>query len=495
MDLAGFLVQQGILTRDAVARALAAARDGDVASAALRLGLADEGALVRGLASAHECPGVDLSRSVVPCANLDAVAADFCLERRLLPVTVGRSEIALAMANPEDVAVADEVRFVAGRKVLRYAAVGLAVERALAGLARAREQRAAVWRGPAAPVLPDPASGWAALVKPDERALPSVELPEADEKMELLGTAEAMTPFEAAPTPAAPPARGPGEGWRPQPRPAAGAPRLEPAEPPTVRLDGSAAGKVALVADDDPEVLKLVSALLGKLGCVVLQAANGRQALETVREARPDLVLLDAMMPGMHGFEVCRAIKKDPALRQVPVILCSAIYRGSAGEDAQIAFGADAFVEKPFRLEELSRVVKVALLGAAAEGPEERAAREEAERAWRAAAQALAAGKAAEALELARWSCTRDPRSAEGHYYLGHALSRLGHLLEAVAAYDRSAELRPDVDAAHQCLAQTYEKLGFQKSARESWSRAIEACRDPERKKAMQARLVSLLGL
>ena len=495
MDLAGFLVQQGILTRDAVARALAAARDGDVASAALRLGLADEGALVRGLASAHECPGVDLSRSVVPCANLDAVAADFCLERRLLPVTVGRSEIALAMANPEDVAVADEVRFVAGRKVLRYAAVGLAVERALAGLARAREQRAAVWRGPAAPVLPDPASGWAALVKPDERVLPSVELPEADEKMELLGTAEAMTPFEAAPTPAAPPARGPGEGWRPQPRPAAGAPRLEPAEPPTVRLDGSAAGKVALVADDDPEVLKLVSALLGKLGCVVLQAANGRQALETVREARPDLVLLDAMMPGMHGFEVCRAIKKDPALRQVPVILCSAIYRGSAGEDAQIAFGADAFVEKPFRLEELSRVVKVALLGAAAEGPEERAAREEAERAWRAAAQALAAGKAAEALELARWSCTRDPRSAEGHYYLGHALSRLGHLLEAVAAYDRSAELRPDVDAAHQCLAQTYEKLGFQKSARESWSRAIEACRDPERKKAMQARLVSLLGL
>lgn len=503
MDLAAFLVQQGILTRDAVARALAAARDGDVASAALRLGLADEGALVRGLASAHECPGVDLSRSVIPCANLDAVAADFCLERRLLPVTVGRSEIALAMANPEDVALADEVRFVAGRKVLRYAAVGLAVERALAGLSRAREQRAAVWRGPAAPVLPDPASGWAALVKPDERVLPSVELPEADEKMELLGAGEAVTPFEQAPAPAArapaaPAAREPGAGWRAQPRPAASAaarPAPEPAEPPTVRLDGGAAGKVALVADDDPEVLKLVAALLGKLGCVVLEAANGRQALETVREARPDLVLLDAMMPGMHGFEVCRAIKKDPELRQVPVILCSAIYRGSAGEDAQIAFGADAFVEKPFRLEELTRVVKVALLGAAAEGPDERAAREEAERAWRAAAQALAAGKDAEALGLARQACNRDPRSAEAHYYLGHVLSRMGHLLEAVAAYDRSAELRPDVDAAHQCLAQTYEKLGFQKSAREAWSRAIEACRDPERKKAMQARLMVLLGL
>ena len=142
MDLAAALARLGILTRDGVARALAEARDGDVASAALRLGLADEASLVRGLAAAHECPGVDLSRSVIPCANLDAIAPDFCLERRLLPVTVGRTEIALAMANPEDVGLADEVRFVTGRKVLRYVAVGLSVERALAGLGRAREQRA-----------------------------------------------------------------------------------------------------------------------------------------------------------------------------------------------------------------------------------------------------------------------------------------------------------------------------------------------------------------
>jgi CheY-like chemotaxis protein len=496
MDVAAALVQQGILTRDGAARARAAARDGDVASAALRLGLADETALVRGLAAVHECPGVDLSRSVVPCANLDSVAADFCLERRVLPVTVGRTEIALAMADPEDVALADEVRFVAGRKVLRYAAVGLSIERALAGLARAREQRAQVWRGPSSPVLPDPMAGWAAVVKPDERAHPAVELPEAEEKMELLAAGEVMSPFQGSPEPPVRPSR---TEFRPQPRarPAAPLPPVEPEEEeeaPTVRITGDASGKTVLAADDDPEVLKLLAALLGKLGCVVLEAPNGQLALEMAREARPDLILLDAMMPGMHGFEVCRAIKKDPALRGTPVILCSAIYRGTAGEDAQIAFGADAFVEKPFRIDELMRVVKVGLLGAAAETPEERAERAESEKAWRASAQALAAGKDAEALELARQACARDPRSAEAHYYLGHALSRQGQLLEAVAAYDRSAELRPDVDAAHQCLAQSYEKLGFRKSAREAWSRAIDACKDAERKKAMQVRLLSLLG-
>ncbi|MBI5069955.1 MAG: response regulator [Deltaproteobacteria bacterium] len=487
MDLAAALVREGVLAPEAVSRALAAARDGDVASAALRLGICDEGALVRGLARAFECPGVDLSRSVLPGANLEVIAPDFCRERKVIPVTVGRSEIVLAMSDPDDLTLADEVRFVTGRKVLRHAAVALSIERALAGLAKARDTGQPAWRGAAAPALPDPTTGWAAIVKPGERTPPAVDLPDAPEKMELISASELVTPFQPPPQPPGPaPRRKLPEAPPPDPR---------AAEVPTVRLSGNAAGKVALVADDDREVLKLLSAVLTRLGCVVLEAQNGRQALEMARSARPDLVVLDAMMPGMHGFEVCRAIKGDRDLRAVPVILCSAIYRGTVGEDAQIAFGADAFVEKPFRVDDLTRVVKVALLGAgAAETPEERLMKADAERSWRAAAEALAAGKEVDAISWARAACQKDPRSAEAHYYLGHALSRQGQLYEAVAAYERAAELRPDVDAAHQCLAQTYERLGFQKSARESWARAIESCKDPARKKAMQARLMSLLG-
>jgi CheY-like chemotaxis protein len=489
VDLAAALVQEGVLAPEAVARALAAARDGDVASAALRLGLADEAALVRGLARAWECPAVDLSRCVVPTRNLEVVPPDFCAERKVLPITVGRGEIVLAMADPDDASLADEVRFVTGRKVLRHAVVAASLERVLPALVRAREQGAPAWRGPGAPILPDPASGWAAVLTPGERPLPAVEVPEADERMELVAASEMVTPFEAV-APAAPPPRAApqaGAAAAPVPAGAAGAP--------TQRLSGAAAGRVALVADDDPEVLRLVAAVLGKLGCVVLQAANGRQALELVREARPDLVVLDAMMPGMHGFEVCRAIKSDRDLARTSVILCSAVYRGTVGEDAQIAFGADAFVEKPFRLDELSRVARVALLGSSAEEPEEKAARVEGERAWRAAAQALSEGNDADALQWARAAAQKDPRSAEAHYYLGHALTRLNHLYEAVAAYERAAELRSDVDAAWQCLAQTYERLGFQKSAREAWARAVETCKDPARKKAMQARLLTLLGV
>ena len=89
----------------------------------------------------------------------------------------------------------------------------------------------------------------------------------------------------------------------------------------------------------------------------------------------------------------------------------------------------------------------------------------------------------------------KDDLSPEAQYYLGHALARQGLLFEAAAAYSRAAELRPDVDAAHQYLAQTYEQLGFQRSAREAWARAMETCKDERRRKAMQARLMTLLGL
>jgi CheY-like chemotaxis protein len=507
-DLSRVLVQAGVLSSEDAGRASKAAHGGDVASAALELRLADEAALVRGMARAYECPGIDLSRSAIPVAWLDAAGgAEFCRDHRVLPVNVGRSELALAMANPDDLAAADEVRFLTGKKILRYAAVGTAIVRALDGLESARAAGHPAWRGEDAPAIPDPAGAHAAVVKPSD-PIASVELPEADDTMELVGIADVMEPFQSsAPilarkpgsAPAQPPARA---AAPPQPPAAAARPAAAPAAPAaapgdhgTVRLEGLAIGKVALVADDDPEVRQLVATVLSKMGCVVLQAPDGLVALEMVRDAAPDLVVLDAMMPGMHGFEVCRTIKGDRALRATRVVLCSAIYRGTVGTDAQLAFGADAFVEKPFRLDELTRVFKVALVGpAAAETSEERTAREEATPLWRAAAEALTGERPGEASELARRAVAKDPWSAEAHFYLGHSLVKLGQLFEAVAAYERSAELRPDIDASYQCLAQAYEKLGFQKSAREAWTRALETSKDPAKKKVIQARIVKLLG-
>jgi len=489
-DMAAALVRQGVLSPDAASRALAAARDGDVASAALRLGLADENTLVRALAKANGCPGVDLSRSVVPLRNLEVVAADFCRERRVLPVSVGRSEVVLAMIDPEDYAAADEVRYTTGRKVLRYVALGAAMTRVLDGLSQARARGSPGWRGENAPALPDPGAAWVGVVKPTETGLPgggaSVDLPaEEGEEMVLVGLAESLSEVQAT-TPGATEAK-------PAARPV---PAALGREDPTVRVEGLGVGKLVLVADDDAETRQLIARILEGLGCTVLHAANGRAALDVVRQARPDMVVLDAMMPVLHGFEVCRAVKGDAALRKIRVVLCSAVYRGTVGEDAKTAFGADAFLEKPFRMEEANRVFRVALVGtAAAESAEEKSRREAAATDWRAGSKAVSEGRLDEAVQLCRRAAETDPFSAEAHYYLGHALSRQGMLFEAVAAFERASELRPDADSAHQCLAQLLERLGFQRSARQAWAQAIETCKDAERRKAMQARLLKLLAL
>ena len=84
-------------------------------------------------------------------------------------------------------------------------------------------------------------------------------------------------------------------------------------------------------------------------------AAAARAALALVRERRPPLLVLDAMMPGLHGFDVCAAVKRDPALSGTRVVFCSAVYRGTVAEDARIAFGADGCIQKRFRLREQPR--------------------------------------------------------------------------------------------------------------------------------------------
>src|SRR5512138_3171922 len=485
-DLAAHLVRAGVLAPAAAARALAAARDGDVGSAALRLGLATEAALARALADVHGCPAVDLSRSVVPCANLHVVPAELCRQRRVLPVSVTRNELVLAMADPDDHALADEVRFVTGRNVLRYAAVPAALERTLDAVAREAARGAPAWRGPQAPALPDPAAAWVGVVH-GAKLEQGIDLPEITSTMELVGVADAVdaTPF-SAPSPAR-------RERAPEHAPAPAPPAADAGEK-TVRLVGLGAGRLALVADSSAPDREEAAALLASVGCTVLQAANGRAALDLVREARPDLVLVEALLPMTPGFEVCRAVKGDPVLRGTPVVLTSAVHRGTVAADARAAFGADAFLEKPWRDEEVVRTARRLLLGGAPD-PAEEAARAAAARAWQEGARLLQAGRVDEAIALLREATAKDDLSPEAHYYLGVALARQGILFEAAAAFGRAAELRPDVDVAHQVLARTYEALGFKKSAREAWARAIEACRDERRRGDMQVRLMQLLGM
>jgi DNA-binding response OmpR family regulator len=115
--------------------------------------------------------------------------------------------------------------------------------------------------------------------------------------------------------------------------------------------------KRVLIADDEPNIVASLEFLMEQAGFEVKVAANGQEALELVASFRPDLVLLDVMMPVKNGYEVCQSLKGDPATRAVKVVMLSA-----KGRDVEVAkgleLGADAYVTKPFSTRDLVAQVR-----------------------------------------------------------------------------------------------------------------------------------------
>jgi DNA-binding response OmpR family regulator len=115
-----------------------------------------------------------------------------------------------------------------------------------------------------------------------------------------------------------------------------------------------------LVVEDEDSILLSLEFLLRGAGCAVASARDGDAALAALAAATPDLVLLDVMLPGIDGFELCRRIRGDPRLRHTRVILLTARGR-DADLDKGAAAGADAYLTKPFSTRELVARVQALL--------------------------------------------------------------------------------------------------------------------------------------
>jgi len=124
--------------------------------------------------------------------------------------------------------------------------------------------------------------------------------------------------------------------------------------------------KTLLVADDDAEMRRLVRRALEKRGYTIVEARDGEEALERILELKPAAVVLDVMMPGLTGWEICKYIPSHESLAGVGVLMLTAIGR-TVNEMTSPLYGADAALDKPFDVSELVETME-RVLAARAEG-------------------------------------------------------------------------------------------------------------------------------
>lgn len=404
----------------------------------------DDGA--RALGEQFGVPSVALETSVIDLQPLNLIPPEIARAHRVLPLGLFGGRLRLAMARPDDRALLDEVSFASGYGALPFVAPRVVLDRVIASAYQAKGAGEDAWRGPKA----QGDEVHLEVLTPIKKVQIESSLPQGN-----------LDSFPEAPAPQ---------------------PRRNPEKP------------RVLAVDDEPEILDIIDKALTYKGMDVVRATRGRQALEMLRSSSPDVILLDAMLPEIHGFELCQQIKSSEQYKSTPVMMISAIYTGwNFIQDVKRIYGADDYMTKPFRLMEMVKRVQALLDGAGEKGPRPNAPTARVNEGARAAMQRLSQGKLQEAIELAQSAVKEDPFDARGHFVYGTILHRMGRVYEAISEYERVVELAPSQFHALKNLAVLYERQGFKAKAVEMWTRALERSPTEPVRQTIKAHLIDLL--
>ncbi|MBM4279786.1 MAG: response regulator [Deltaproteobacteria bacterium] len=449
------------------------------------------------LAARIGAPVLVLGESTLDLRALDVLPADVAVEAGALPAFLEGDVLTVAVATESD-AVECRLAAVTGRSLL----VVLALPDLLAAAATlARTLRAAGETTLAGP-RSTTATPCLALVRP-----PAAAAPAADDVARALGdllSAALESPASpptgdgaVSPTPPAEAGRAASRSLGalklkqvrrvqapPQPLSAAAllggpAPIASPRDlielPPLPAGDGPR----ALVVEDDDAIRTLLTRVLRADGLVVEAAGDGRTALALMRRRRPDLVVLDAMLPEIHGFEICAAIKKSEQWSAIPVLMISAVFRGfDNARTIQEVHGADVFIEKPFDLRHVRHVVADLLQRPQPVEQPAGQAVELAELARARAAEHHAQGNVDGVVEAVRQWLDADPFHVDAWLLLGRAEAQRSDSLAALRAFERAATYGRIDFRAQIALATAYESFGFVRRARAVWLRAAACAPD-----------------
>lgn len=572
-------------------------------------GLVSELEALKALSAQRGVPGLDLHQICIKLIDLASIPRDIALVHKLLPVLERQDRIFIAMANPEDKKVIEEIEFVTGKRVFAYIALEGTLLRAIRDAYDARDRGETHFVGPTCPadVLKraglDPKKYGRAEAAPPAEAPPRAP-PPLPEAPSVAPRPPAASQAPAAPTspprlaPPPPPPRGARPAVAPPPLTASPAPppvaphtlatsppkrktsqpamqavsagqavarnvditsvkpppparpsfraepantenRFRPSSPnmPAVRatvvvdakmeravgqaeiaeadfdLEGVESAvptpsptltprdpvpvptgkKKILVVDDEREIRTLIRKVMEERGHVVVEADRGKLALQMLKLENPDLVILDAMLPEVHGFDIAKRIRGSSRYGHIPIVMVSAVYRGwRFAQDAKQSYGVDAYLEKPFRVQELVTVAENALRdGRAPADPERMSA--EAEQLLNDGVAAYRGGDLERATELLQQGVAIDPFAYRLRFHLGLLFGKRGLLYDAIEQLERAVQIQAQHFPSLKNLAILYQQAGFRNKALEAWERALGAAPDEETKRAIKEHIVSLL--
>ena len=489
------LLRQRALSPEQLDRALADQKGGRLASRLAADGTISDIAALKALSEQYGIPGIDLNQICLKLDDLELLPREIAEKHLILPVLVRDDRLFIAMANPREKKVIDELEFVTGKKVYPYVALDSALAHVIDEAYSRKARGDSYYVGPSCPAevlaklnLDSDGSPLAAGepsgpldfggLEQQARPLDAPGLVVDDAATEISrGEDIEESDFGDVSRELSVVAELPGEG----------APALV-AQPP---VDSNA--KTILIVDDEAEIRKMLSRLLSSKGHRVLEAERGHQALRMVKEHAPDLIVLDAMLPEVHGFEIARRIKGSQRYGHIPIIMVSAVYRGwRYAEDLKQSCGVDHFIEKPFRIADVVQIVEECLSPGTG-----KAARPdvsgEAEEALNAGVAAYKAGRLDEAISHLSRGIGIDPLAYRLHFHLGLLYGKKGQVYDAISELETAVKINAQQFAAVKNLAILYQKAGFRNKAVETWERALTLASDDPTRASIKEHLLNLL--
>lgn len=468
-ELGEILLEADLVTEAQLKQALALQRTyGErLASILVRQRILTEKFAVTYLGRQLGVPPVDLSKHEIDLGLLDVVGLDLCERHLIFPVKVEATRLQLAMSDPTDHVLVSEIEFKSGVRLTPMIALESSIKNAVIEARRALKAGRRTIVANVQKVASDAAAGAPA-------STPSTEPPAADPAPVALAPLEERERaiFETL-------AGAPLATQASQPSPA---PPRAPAVEETYTV---------LAVDDDEMILQLLAQILESKRYRVITARGGREALAKVREHVPDLVVLDGMLPEIHGFEICRQLKTSERFRHIPVMMISAVHTGwRFAADVKEKYGADDYLEKPFEAAELLRRAESLLTHAPAVPPDSEAA---ARRHLKDGVIALKQDRLGDAVAAFEKGLAITQLNDMLHYYLAMTYEKKDMVFHAIDHYERAIQINPQFMDAITSLANLYQKQEFWRKAVEMWELALQATRDEAVRSRIKQHLLTLL--